>query len=59
VTEIFPASEGSGRMAVVNGLPVMEGTRVDGSLVREIRSGEVLFEVDGNNVVVPLQSAGR
>jgi hypothetical protein len=56
VTEIFPANAAGGRMALVNGLPVMEGTRVDDALVREIRAGEVLFEIDGRSVTVPLHS---
>jgi hypothetical protein len=57
VTEIFPASAAGGRMALVNGLPVMEGTRVDGALVIEIRAGEVLFESAGRSIAVPLRTA--
>jgi len=38
-----------------HGLPVMEGTRVEGFLVKEIRAGEVLFEGNGSNIVVPLR----
>lgn len=57
VTEIFPANAAGGRMALVNGLPVMEGTRVDGALVKEIRAGEVLFESDGRSIAVPLHTA--
>jgi hypothetical protein len=56
VTEIFPANAAGGRMALVNGLPVMEGTRVDGALVKEIRAGEVLFESDGRSFAVPLRT---
>jgi hypothetical protein len=55
VTEIFPAVATGGRMALVNGLPVMEGTRVDDALVKEVRAGEVLFEIDGRSVAVPLR----
>lgn len=55
VTEIFPANAAGGRMALVNGLPVMEGTRVDNALVKEVRAGEVLFEIDGRSVAVPLR----
>lgn len=54
VTEIFSANAAGGRMALVNGLPVMEGTRVEDALVKEIRAGEVLFEIDGRSVAVPL-----
>jgi hypothetical protein len=55
VTEIFPAVATGGLMALVNGLPVMEGTRVDDALVKEVRAGEVLFEIDGRSVAVPLR----
>jgi hypothetical protein len=54
VSDIMPASGGGGRMAIVNGLPVMEGTMVDNAVVREIRSDQVVFEIDGKSVVVPL-----
>jgi hypothetical protein len=53
VSDIVPAS-GGGRMAIVNGLPVMEGTMVDDAVVREIRAGQVVFEIDGKSVAVPL-----
>ncbi len=57
ISEIFPASDAGGAMALVNGLPVMEGTWVDDALVKEIRRGEVLFEIAGRTVVVPLRTA--
>ena len=53
VSDIVPAS-GGGHMAIVNGLPVMEGTMVDDAVVREIRAGLVVFEIDGKSVAVPL-----
>jgi hypothetical protein len=56
VTEIFAVTSGEGRMAMVNGLPVMEGSRVDDALVREIRDGEILFEIAGQMIVVPLRA---
>lgn len=56
VSEILPAS-GGGRMAIVNGLPVMEGTMVEDAVVRDIRPDRVIFEVDGKSVVVPLASS--
>lgn len=56
VSDILPAS-GGGRMAIVNGLPVMEGTMVEDAVVKEIRPEQVVFEVDGKSVVVPLSSA--
>ncbi|NJC87490.1 MAG: hypothetical protein FIB02_03005 [Desulfuromonas sp.] len=56
VNDILPAS-GGGRMAIVNGLPVMEGTAVEDAVVKEIRSDQVIFEVDGKSVVVPLAAS--
>jgi hypothetical protein len=56
VTEIFPGT-GSARMAMVNGLPVMAGTWVDNALVREIRDDQVLFDIDGKSVAVPVSPA--
>ncbi len=53
VTEIFPGT-GNERMAMVNGLPVMAGTWVEDALVKEIRAAQVVFEIDGKSVVVPL-----
>ena len=55
VTEIFPPSAGSGWMAVVNGLPVMEGTMVEDAVVDEIRADRVLFLIQGKVVAVPLR----
>ena len=34
-------------MAVVNDLPVMVGSHVDAAVVTEIRTDQVLFEIDG------------
>jgi len=56
VTDIFPPSAGSGWMAVVNGLPVMAGTRVEGAVVEEIRADRVLFLIQGKVVAVPLSN---
>lgn len=53
VSEIL-ADSGGGRMAIVNELPVMEGTVVEGAVVREIHPDRVLFVIDGKSVVVPL-----
>jgi hypothetical protein len=57
VTEIFPATAGGERMAMVNGLPVMAGTRVEDALVKEIAADRVLFAIDGRIVAVPLTRA--
>jgi hypothetical protein len=54
VTEIFPPSAGSSWMAVVNGLPVMDGTMVEDVEVEEIRADRVLFLIQGKVVAVPL-----
>ena len=56
VTEIFPPSAGSGWMAVVNGLPVMDGTMVEDAVVEEIRADHVLFLIQGKVVAVPLRN---
>ena len=52
VSEILAAA-GAEPMAVVNGLPVMAGTVVDGALVKEIRPDRVIFVIDGKTVAVP------
>jgi len=54
VTDIFPPSAGNGWMAVVNGLPVMEGTIVEDAVVEEIRADRVLFLIQGKVVAVQL-----
>jgi hypothetical protein len=56
VSDILPGSGAGGRMAVVNGLPVMEGTRIDNALVKEIRADRVLFAIDGRNVTVEVRA---
>jgi len=56
VTEIFPASGGDKRMAVVNGLPVMDGTMVADAVVEEIRADRVMFLIQGKIVTVPLSN---
>lgn len=55
VTEILPVSGGE-RMAIVNDLPVMEGTVVDGAVVSEIQADRVIFTIDGRSVGVPLSA---
>lgn len=54
VTDIFPPAAGQSRMAVVNGLPVMAGMMVEDALVEEIRADQVLFNIGGKTVTVPL-----
>lgn len=58
VSEILPAAGGE-RMAIVNGLPVMEGTAVEGAVVSEIRPDGVVFAVGGKSVTVPASPARR
>ena len=53
VSEIL-ADAGGGRMAIVNGLPVMEGTMVEDALVRTIATDRVVFVIDGKTVAVPV-----
>jgi len=43
-------------MAVVNGLPVMDGTMVEDAVVEEIRADHVLFLIQGKVVAVPLRN---
>jgi hypothetical protein len=54
VTDIFPPTAGEGRMAVVNGLPVMAGMLVEDALVEEILADRVLFTINRKTVSVPL-----
>jgi hypothetical protein len=53
VSDILPAA-GGGRMAIVNGMPVMEGTMIDEVLVENIGENQVVFVVEGRTVTVPL-----
>ena len=46
VAEIFYQEDPANRMAVVNDLPVMVGTPVEGALVQEIRPDHVIFRVN-------------
>lgn len=52
VAEIFYQEDPANRMAVVNDLPVMAGTPVDGALVQEIRPDHVIFRIDGKDYSV-------
>jgi general secretion pathway protein B len=56
VDEIIPAAGGE-PMAIVNGLPVMEGTLVDNALVEKIHPDRVLFVIDGKVIEVRLSSS--
>lgn len=58
VSEILATSEG-GRMAIVNGMPVMEGTMFEEALVEKIGDDHVVFVVEGKAVVVPLMQQSR
>lgn len=57
VSDILPVSGGE-RMAIVNGLPVMEGTLVEDALVTEIGADRVIFDIGGKSVAVGV-SKGR
>ena len=59
VTEIFYADEKGASMAVVNDLPVMEGTLVDGAMLKEIHPDHIIFEIEGFQLNVPLIPAGN
>jgi len=54
VTEIFFQPDPADRMAVVNDLPVMVGTPVDGAQVQEILSDHVVFNFAGKDYPVYL-----
>lgn len=54
VTEIY-FQPGGGSMAVVDDLPVMEGTTVNGALVDKILTDRVRFLVDGRPVEILLE----
>jgi len=53
VSNILPVSDKES-MAIVNDLPVMEGTMVEDALVKEIHPDRVLFVIDGKSIVIPL-----
>lgn len=53
VSEIVYLADG-GSMAVVNDLPVMEGTMVDGALLKQILADRIVLELDGRQVEVGL-----
>lgn len=52
VAEIFYQDDSTNSMAVVNDLPVMPGTAVDGALVQVIRPDHVVFRIDGKDYPV-------
>lgn len=52
VAEIFYQEDPANRMAVVNDLPVMVGTPVDGALVQEIQPEHVVFRINGTDYTV-------
>lgn len=56
VSEIYYEEGGAANMAVVNELPTMEGTLVDGVLLKEILADRVVFEVEEALVSVPLSA---
>lgn len=56
VTEIYYQPEGQESMAVVNDLPVMEGTQIDEAVVKKILPDRILFLVQGGQVEIPLKS---
>ena len=51
VSEILPDG-GGGYMAIVNGLPVMDGTQVENAQVEKIFADRVRFVIDGKTVEV-------
>ena len=52
VGEIIYTEDSDANLAVVNDLPVMEGTEIDGVLVKTILADRVVFEVDGHLVEI-------
>ncbi|MDT8440968.1 MAG: hypothetical protein RQ723_04835 [Desulfuromonadales bacterium] len=54
VSEIVFEPGGEMNMAVINDLPVMEGTVVDGALLRRILVDRVILVIDGQDVEVPV-----
>lgn len=55
VSGIVYQEDPHGRMAVVNDLPVMEGTAIAGAVVEEILPDRVRFSRDGTSFEVLLQ----
>lgn len=46
LSEIFYEGENTKRMAVINGLPVMIGSRIDSAVIKEIHQDSVLVSID-------------
>lgn len=57
VSGIAYQDDSEARLAVVNDLPVMEGTAVDGATVMEIRPDRVLFSRNGETFEVPIDGS--
>jgi hypothetical protein len=56
VSEIYYHAEGGGSMAVINDLPVMEGTQLDGAMVERILPDRVRLTFQGKPLEVLLKS---
>lgn len=50
---------GQTKLAVVNGMIVEEGQRLDGAIVREIDGKFIVIEIDGQRHRIPMQAGGR
>lgn len=54
VSEIVYEAGSNHNLAVINDLPAMEGTVVDGALLRRILSDRVILVIDGQDIEVPV-----
>ena len=57
VTQIFPQADPVNSMAVVNDLPVMIGTQIDGAVVKDILPDRVLFQVGDTDYSVEISGS--
>jgi hypothetical protein len=57
VTQIFPQPDPVNSMAVVNDLPVMIGTQIDGAVVKDILPDRVLFQIGDTDYSVAISGS--
>lgn len=59
VSEIFFNEDGTDSMAVVNDLPVMEGTLIEGAVVEQILADRVVFLLNGQTLEILPTAEGQ
>lgn len=59
VSEIYFQESSPDNMAVVNDLPVMEGTQIEGAIVEKILADRVVFKIDDKRYDILLSSSAQ